>query len=77
MANLIDLDGERRRKAQQLEESFAAFRQEVERSKTASEHITEAITKLIDAGFSLPEIKALLLRAAQEIDDLTPGRPNP
>jgi len=44
MDNLIDLDAERQRKAQELEQKFAAFKQEVERSKIASEPITEAIT---------------------------------
>jgi DNA-binding transcriptional regulator YhcF (GntR family) len=71
MDRLIDLDAERQRKAQELEEKFAAFRQEVERSKIASEPISEAITKLIDAGFSWSEIKALLRRAAEEIDNHT------
>jgi len=74
MDRLIDLNAERQRKAQQLEENFAAFRQEVERNKIASEHITEAVTKLIDTDFSLPEIKALLLRAAKELDDLAEGK---
>ena len=57
---------------QELEEKFAAFRQKIERSKIASEPITEAIAKLIDADFSLSEIKALLRRAAHEIDNLIP-----
>jgi hypothetical protein len=72
MDNLIDLDAERQRKAQELEQKFAAFKQEVARSKITSEPLTEAITKLIDADFSLSEIKALLRRAAHEIDDLIP-----
>ena len=72
MDNLIDLDAERQRKAQELEEKFAAFRQKIERSKIASEPITEAIAKLIDADFSLSEIQALLRRAAHEIDNLIP-----
>jgi hypothetical protein len=70
MDRLIDLDVERQRKAQELEEKFTAFRHEVERSKFASEPITEAIAKLIYANFSLFEIKVLLLRAAAEIDEL-------
>jgi hypothetical protein len=70
MENLIDLDAERQRKAQELEEKFARYKQKVEKSRIASEPITEAIAKLIDADFSLSEIRALLHRAAYEIDNL-------
>jgi hypothetical protein len=55
-----------KRKAQELEEKFAAFRQKIERSKIASEPIIEAIAKLNDADFSTSEIKALLRRAARD-----------